>query len=140
MLYSIKDGEDLEKLKKLVSLENQVKVVRLQDKLGEQNFHEDMKKFFEPMTDVIKNTSQDITKTITETSKKNNQAIESLNIKLLEIMIDTGILASYLMSPLSKITNPENTIQFKLVKDSNSNRVIDLKKKRQCHSLYIILC
>ena len=31
------------------------------------------------------------------------------------------------MSPLSKITNPENTSQFKLVKDSSSNRVNDLK-------------
>ena len=42
-------------------------------------------------------------------------------------MNDRGILASYLMSPLSKITNPENTRQFKLVKDSNSNGVNDLK-------------
>ena len=42
-------------------------------------------------------------------------------------MNDRGILASYLMSPLSKITNPENTSQFKLVKDSSSNRVNDLK-------------
>ena len=31
------------------------------------------------------------------------------------------------MSPLSKITNPENTTQFKLIKDSSSNRVNDLK-------------
>ena len=31
------------------------------------------------------------------------------------------------MSPLSKITNPEIASQFKLVKDSNSNRVNDLK-------------
>ena len=30
------------------------------------------------------------------------------------------------MSPLSKISNPENTAQFKLVKDHNSNRVNDL--------------
>ena len=30
------------------------------------------------------------------------------------------------MSPLSKITNPESTSQFKLVKDSSSNRVNDL--------------
>ena len=30
------------------------------------------------------------------------------------------------MSPLSRITNPENTTQFKLVKDHNSNRVNDL--------------
>ena len=42
-------------------------------------------------------------------------------------MNDRGILASYLMSPLSKITNPENTTQFKLIKDSSSNRVNDLK-------------
>ena len=32
------------------------------------------------------------------------------------------------MSPLSTITNPEKTSQFKLVKDSNSNRVSDLLK------------
>ena len=42
-------------------------------------------------------------------------------------MNDRGILASYLMSPISKITNPENSSQFKLVKDSNSYRVDDLK-------------
>ena len=30
------------------------------------------------------------------------------------------------MSPLTKITNPENSTQFKLVKDSNSNRNNDL--------------
>ena len=41
-------------------------------------------------------------------------------------MNDTGKLASYLMSPLSKITNPENTSQFELVIDHNSNRVNDL--------------
>ena len=38
-------------------------------------------------------------------------------------MNDRGIIASYLMSPLSNITNPENTTQFKLVKDHISNRV-----------------
>ena len=127
MLYSIKDREDLENLNELLSLQDQVKTVRLQDKLGEQNFHENIKKVFEPVTKTIENTSQDITKTITETSLKNNEAIENLNNKLLEIMNDRGILATYLMSPLSKITNPENTTQFKLIKDSTSNRVNDLK-------------
>ena len=34
------------------------------------------------------------------------------------------------MSPLSKITNPENTSQIKLVKDSNSIRVNDLKMNK----------
>ena len=112
MLYAIKNNDDLENLNELVSLENQVNVVRLQDELGKQNFHEDMKKVFEPVTKSLENTSQDITKTITEPSIENNQAIENLDNKLLEIMNDRGILASYLMSSLSKITNPENISQF----------------------------
>ena len=131
MLYSIKNREDLEKLEDLVSLQNQVKVVRLQDKLGKQNFHEHMKKVFEPVTKSIENTSQDITKAITETSLKNNLAIENINNNLLEIMNDRGILATYLMSPLSKITNPENNSQFRLEKDHNSNRVNDLLMKNK---------
>ena len=65
-------------------------------------------------------------KAITENSKEKNLALENLNNKLLEIMNDRGILASYLMSPLSKVTNPEKTTQFKLVKDASSNRVNDL--------------
>ena len=130
MLYSIKDREDLENLEDLVSLESQVKAVRLQDKLGKQNIHEDMKRVFEPVTKSLENISQDITKAITETSNKNNLAIENLNNKLLEIMNDRGILASYLMSPLSKTNNLENTTQFILVKDHNSNSVNDLLIKK----------
>ena len=57
MLYSIKDREDLEKLEELASLQNQVKVVRLQDKLGKQNFQEDMEKVFEPVTNTIEDSS-----------------------------------------------------------------------------------
>ena len=126
MMFPIRNVEDLKNLNEAVSLENQVKVVRLQNKLGKQNFHEDMKKVFEPVSKSIKDVSEEVTKTMTENSIKNNQALENLNNKLLEIMNDRGILASYLMSPLSKITNPENTSQFKLVKDNNSNRVNDL--------------
>ena len=127
MLFPINNIEDLKKLDEVVSLQNQVKVVRLQDKLGKQNFHEDMKKVFEPVTKSLENTSEKLTRAITESSTKNNQAIENLNNKLPEIMNDRGILASYLMSPLSKITNPEKSSQFQLVKDSSSNRVNDLK-------------
>ena len=126
-MYSIKNIEDLKDLNELVSLQGQVKAVRLQDKLGEQNYHQKSEKLFEPVTKSIKDASEEVTKTISETSIKNNQALENLNNKLLEIMNDRGILATYLMSPLSKITNPENTSQFKLVKDHNSNRVNDLK-------------
>ena len=123
-MFPIRNVEDLEEL---ASLENQVKVVKLQDKLGKQNFHEDMKKVFEPVTKSLENTSENLTKAITETSIKNNLAIENINNNLLEIMNDRGILATYLMSPLSRITNPENSSQFKLVKDPSSNRVNDLK-------------
>ena len=126
MMFAINNREDLKKLEELVSLQDQVKVVKLQDKLGEQNFHEDMKKVFEPVTKSLKNTSENLSKAITETSIKNNLAIENINNNLLEIMKDRDILATYLMSPLSRITNPENTTQFKLVKDANSNRVNDL--------------
>ena len=121
----------MENLEELVSLENQVKRVRLQEKLGKQNFHEDMKKVFEPVTNSLEQTSQDITKTITESSITNNKAKENLNNKLLEIMNDRGILATHLMSPLSKITNPEKTSQFIIEKDHNSNRVNDLLMKNK---------
>ena len=87
-----------------------------------------MRKVFEPLTNTIENTSENLTKSITETSIKNNKALEKLNDKLLEIMNDRGIIASFLMFPLSKITNPEHTSQFTLVKDPDSNRVNVLLK------------
>ena len=45
-------------------------------------------------------------------------------------MNDRGLLATYLMSPLSRITNPDNKSQFRFVKDHNSNRVNDLKTNK----------
>ena len=127
MLFAINNREVLENLNELASLQDQVKAVGLQDKLGKQNFHEDMKKVIEPVTKSLESTSQDITKTISENSIKNNQAVENLNSKLLEIMKDRSILATYLMSPLYKITNPENASQFTLLRNSSSNRANYLK-------------
>ena len=43
-------------------------------------------------------------------------------------MNDRGILATYLVSLLSKCSIPEDTTQYKLLKDSNSNRVDNLLK------------
>ena len=119
MLCSIKNIEDLDNVKESVSLESQVKAVRLQDKLGKQNFHEDMKKVCEPVTKSVTEFSDEMTKTITENSNNNNKTLENLNKNFLEIVNHRCILASYLMSPLSEITNPENTSQFKSVKDHN---------------------
>ena len=94
MLYSKKDRGILEELEELASLQKQVKLVRLQDKLSEQKFHENIKKAFEPVTDTIKITSENLAKTITKTSIKNVQALDNLNNKLLEILKDRGIIAS----------------------------------------------
>ena len=125
MLYSIKDREDLKKLEELASLQNQVKAVRLQDKLAKQNFHEDMKRLYEPLTDTIKNTSENITKTITDTSIKNTKAISDLNEKVLELMNEKGLIAPYLASSLVNLFKPENESQFRLKKDLNSTRMND---------------
>ena len=67
------------------------------------------KKIFEPFTKKIQDVLEDVTRTMTENSKKNNEALENLSKKLSEIMNDRGIIATYLMSPLSKFTNPEHT-------------------------------
>ena len=95
MLYSIKNRDDLEKSPKLASLQNQGKAVRLQDKLGKK-FHEELKKVFEPVTETITKTSEDLTKTLMLTSKGNNKALETLNNKLLQLINDKCIMVSYL--------------------------------------------
>ena len=69
-VVSIKDREDFENLNELISLNNQVKAVGLQDELGKQIFHEYTEKLFQLVTDTIKNTSESLTKSITESSKE----------------------------------------------------------------------
>ena len=125
MMFPIKDREDLEKLNEAVSLQNEIKIVRLQDKLGEQNFHEDMTKVFEPLTDTHKKTSDNITKTITENSIINNKAIENLNEKILELMNDKGMIAPYLTTSLVEAFKKDNKSQFRLRKDNNSTKLND---------------
>ena len=125
MLFPIKKREDLEKSDELVSLQNQVKVVKLQDKLGEQNFHEDMKKVFEPVTKSLENTSENITKTLTENSINNNKTTENLNEKILELMNNNGLIAPYLASSLVNLFKPENKSQLRLKKDLNSTKMND---------------
>ena len=125
MLFPIRNVEDLQNLDEAVSLQNQVKFVRLQEKLGKQNFHEDLKQVFGPITKSLENTSENITKTITETSKKNNKAISNLNEKVLELMDEKGMIAPYLASFLVNLFKPENKSQFRLRKDPNSTKMND---------------
>ena len=112
MLFPIRNVEDLEKLNEAVLLQNQVQEVRLQNKLVEQNYHEDIKKFFKRMTDEIKNTSEKITKTLTENSINNNKAIENLNEKILELMNDKGLIAPNLTTSLIEVFKKDNKSQF----------------------------
>ena len=58
MLYPIGNVKILQKLDEKLSLENQVKVVRLQDKLGEQKFHEDTKKTMNQLLNHLKHLSR----------------------------------------------------------------------------------
>ena len=125
MLYPINNREDLKNLNDGVLLQNQVQEVRLQNKRGDQNYHEDINKFFTPMTDELKNTSEKITRTLTENSINNNKAIENLNEKILELMNEQGMIASYLVSSLVEVFKKDNKSQFRLRKDPNSTKLND---------------
>ena len=83
-MFAINIEKIWENVNDLASLQDQVKAVGLPDKLGEPKFHEDMKKIFVPVTKTIKNTCENKAKTITESSKNNNKAIENLNEKVLK--------------------------------------------------------
>ena len=113
MMFPIKDREDLQKLNEAISLQTQVHEVRLQDSLGDQNYHEDSKKLFKPMTDAIKNTSEKVTKTSTKNSIYSNKAIDNSNEKTLEKMNDKGMIAPYLASSLVIVLKLENRSQFR---------------------------
>ena len=82
MLYSIKNKENLEKLEELASLQSQVEEKRLQDNLGKLSFQKILEKVIEPVTDTIKIISESFTKTLTESSIKNNKALENFNEKV----------------------------------------------------------
>ena len=97
-----------------------MKEVSLQDKPDKQNFNENQKKF-ESLTDTIKNTSEDLTKTNTEISNKNNKALGTA----LELMIDKGVIAPILAASLVNRFKLENKDLNKLLKDQISGRIND---------------
>ena len=125
MLYSIKDREDLQILEDLVSLKSQMKALRLQDKLGKQNFHEDIRKVYETVSNTMINTSEILTKTISGTYIINNKAIENLNEKVSELKNAKGMIAPYLASSLANLFKPENKSHIRLIKDLNSTKMKD---------------
>ena len=77
------------------------------------------------MTDTIRNTSENVIKTLAENSINNNKTIENLNEKILELMNEKGLIAPYLTSSLVNLFKPENKSQFRLRKDTNSTKMND---------------
>ena len=65
MMFLLKNRQELEYLEELASLKNKVREVRLQDNLHKQNYHQNTTKLFNPLTDAIKNTCENLTNTIT---------------------------------------------------------------------------
>ena len=125
MMFPNKKIEDLQNLNKAVSLQFQVKAVKLQDKLGEQNYHQNAENSYKPVTDTIKKTSENLTKAFTEISINNNKAIENLNERILELTNDKGLIAPYLASSLVNLSKLEIKSQFRLRKDLNSTKIND---------------
>ena len=78
LMFPIENEDVLQKLNEALSLDGQVKAMRLQDKLGEQSFHEDMEKTFEPVTKSNKSVSEGVRKTMIQITINNNKAIENL--------------------------------------------------------------
>ena len=108
MLYSIKNGDDLENLNHLVSLRSQVKALRLQDKLGKRNFEEDMKKIFEPITDTVKLTAEETIGAVKGTTKATELREEETNKAINEIKNLIKFTADFelrLLEPLSEVAN-----------------------------------
>ena len=64
------------------------------------------------MTDAIEDTSDNLTKTITESSINNNKAIENLNERILELMNDEVFIAPFLSSSSVNVFKTENRSQF----------------------------
>ena len=139
MMFPIRNIEDLQNLNEAVLLQNQVKVVRLQDKLGKQNVHQNMEELFEPITNTLKKTSENITKTITESSINNNKAISDLNEKVLELMYDNGIIAHYLNTSPVEVFEKDNKSQFRLRKDPDQLKLMIFYFTEVYQLLYLVI-
>ena len=70
----------------------------------------------EALIDTIKNTSENLTKTITETYNNNSKAKENLNGNFSESMNGKGMIAAYLAPSSVDLFTSENTSQFRLKK------------------------
>ena len=82
-MFAIKNKEDTKDLEELVGLQTKVKQIRLVEKLGERGYQFDLNEIFEPITQTVTDTSQELLDEI----KYNTKAIENLDesIKTLKL-------------------------------------------------------
>ena len=80
---------------------------------------------FAPVTYIVKDVSNEITRHLTETSKESYKAVSGLNENVLNLLIGRGIIASNLVSLLKNLVKRESKSQNKLPKDPTSIRVND---------------
>ena len=85
-----------------------------------------MNENIEPVIDIIKGVSKDITQTMTEASREGYKATSSLNEKKLELMNNRDVIVSYQVSPLIILVKFENRSCFKPVRVPVFNQVGDL--------------
>ena len=107
----------MEKLIELVSLQDQVKCLRLQDKLGKQNFHGDMKKVFELITDYVKQTAQETIGAPEDTARATELKGEETNNAINKMGDSIKYAINFdlrLTEPLSEVANSKITSQFRL--------------------------
>ena len=91
-----------------------------------------MKKVPEPDTKTIKDVSEVVRKTMTESSKENNKALAKINDNFLQIKNDRCVLATFLLSPLSKCSS------FKLT-TSGGKQSDDISHARIVSLLYKLI-
>ena len=106
----------------MADLQSKVKQVRLVEKLGKQGFYCDTKDFFEPITEVVTDTSQKLL----DESKSTTKAIEelyesSVHVKALQLINQRGEIHSNLIRPIAKLLVPTNKSQFRLYDDPDSD-------------------
>ena len=84
-----------------------------------------MEEVFEPLTDTLQKTSENITRLLQKLLLKTSKAISDLNEKVLELVDEKGLIAAYLALSLVNLFKPENKSQFRLKKDLNSTEMND---------------
>ena len=116
-LYLVKIIEDLENLNGLALLQKQVKGLVLQEKLGKQNFDEDIKKL-EPVTSTVKQGAKEMRKAVKDTNKANElkekKKLRQLMNKIVENLKYGINFVLRLLEPLGERTNFKNASRFRL--------------------------